>query len=525
MQTQPIDDENVQTNPFAAAERRFEHIRGYLAHSALAHDHAEIEQELFHEGFELMRLLLQGHFDCRAGAECRRQVTGADAIARPEARSVPRKLETLFGTVEVRRLSYGAPGVCSLRPADADLNLPERLYSDGVARRVAETAATVPYSQVVEQIASSTGAQIASRQAMEVAVDAAQDFEAFYETRRAASGREVARSGALVVISADGKGVRMRQEDLREATRRAALKRTRARGPKLSKGDRLAAKRMATVAAVYTIERYERTPDQILATSQSAADASEPRPKPENKRVWASLEREPRQVLREAFEEAARRDPARRKQWVGLVDGAKPQLDALKDLAAEFGVKLVIVLDLVHVLEYLWKAAKAFHPASPLDAERWVTTHLTEVLFGFSRQIASRMRVQALFAALDAEPSKAVEDCATYLVNNHEYLRYHDYLAEGVPIATGVIEGACRHVVKDRMDVTGARWGLRGAEAVLKLRSLRTSGDFDQYWQFHQGKELERNHTSRYAQGRIPSVQRRTSAPFPRSNLRLVPSP
>ena len=108
------------------------------------------------------------------------------------------------------------------------------------------------------------------------------------------------------------------------------------------------------------------------------------------------------------------------------------------------------------------------------------------------------------------------DDCANYLLKYGPYLRYDQYLAAGLPIASGVIEGACRHLVKDRMDLTGARWGLKGAEAVLKLRSLRASSDFDEYWQFHLQMELERNHKTKYADGRLPSQ------PRPPTHLRLV---
>jgi hypothetical protein len=85
-----------------------------------------------------------------------------------------------------------------------------------------------------------------------------------------------------------------------------------------------------------------------------------------------------------------------------------------------------------------------------------------------------------------------------YFTGRAQHLRYHKALKAGWPIATGVIEGACRHLVKDRMDITGARWGLDGAEAVLKLRAMRANGDFDACWQFHQQRDHERNHQAKY---------------------------
>ena len=90
-------------------------------------------------------------------------------------------------------------------------------------------------------------------------------------------------------------------------------------------------------------------------------------------------------------------------------------------------------------------------------------------------------------------------------------MHYAEALRDGLPIATGVIEGACRCLVKDRMDRTGARWSLTGAEAVLRLRAVRASGDFDAYWQFHLARDKERNHAVRYEDKVIPDPLPATS--------------
>lgn len=518
MQAQPVSEENV----FAAVEAKFRFLIAYTSTHAMTHDHTQIEQCLWDEGVELLRRFYQAHLDLRAQAEARREVMGADSVARNSVRTSTRHLETLFGTVTVRRLSYGAEGVESLRPADADLNLPERLYSAGIQQRVAKAAATEPFSQVVETIATSTAAQIPKRQAEQVAVEAACDFEGFYEAKPSAGFREVARTGSLLVISADGKGVVMRHDDLREATRRAAATRSHKRQTRLSSGEKPHSKRMATVATVYTVDRHERGPEQIVPAEHPVQPSQEPRPRPQDKRVWASLEREPEQVLREAFEEAQRRDPHHHKPWVGLVDGNKPQLEAIKALATEFAVKVVIVLDLIHVLEYLWRAVRAFYEAESSEAEGWVRARVLEILQGRSGHVAGLLLTWMKVKPLTAEAREALKDCAHYLINYGEYLHYDEYLAAGFPIATGVIEGACRHLIKDRMDVTGARWSLAGAEAVLKLRSLRSSGDFDAYWEFHQVKELERNHASRYANGCIPTPPSRKKPSGKAPHLRLV---
>jgi hypothetical protein len=101
---------------------------------------------------------------------------------------------------------------------------------------------------------------------------------------------------------------------------------------------------------------------------------------------------------------------------------------------------------------------------------------------------------------------KPVDACANHLSNHKPNVQYDAYLAAGFPIATGVIEGACRHLVRDRMEITGARWSLNGAEAILRLRSMRASGDLDQYWSHHERMERMRNHEARYANGEVPKL-------------------
>ena len=119
--------------------------------------------------------------------------------------------------------------------------------------------------------------------------------------------------------------------------------------------------------------------------------------------------------------------------------------------------------------------------------------------------VAAAIRRKATCLGLTPDQRKSADTTANYLVGNRMYLNYAYALAQGWPIATGVIEGACRYLVQDRMGRTGARWSLAGAEAILRLRALRTSGDFDDYWLFHLTKEHERTHQSRYADAKVPN--------------------
>ena len=168
-----------------------------------------------------------------------------------------------------------------------------------------------------------------------------------------------------------------------------------------------------------------------------------------------------------AFKEAQRRDPDHDRTWVVLVDGNQAQIKAIRSHARKRGVTVHIVLDFVHVLEYLGKAAWFFFEPTDPDAQHWVAKRATLVLAGKAGYVAAGIRRRATrFAYADRE-RKGADAAATYLANNKRYLGYGVALEAGWPIATGVIEGACRYLVKERMDITGARWGLAGGEAVL----------------------------------------------------------
>jgi hypothetical protein len=317
-----------------------------------------------------------------------------------------------------------------------------------------------------------------------------------------------------VVLTTDGKGVPMRQEALRAQTRTAAAGAHKLR-KRLSKGEKRHRKRLATVASVYSIAPYVRSADDLVCELAPVRKVRQGRrPQPQGKRVWASVRQEPQEVIAEMFDEAQGRDPEGKQPWVVLVDGHEHQLRLLRQEVKRRGVAVTLILELFHVLEYLWAAAFAFYAEGSAEAERWVRTQMLALLRGRASQVAAAMRRSAPVRAFDAPERAAVDKCADYLLKYRAMLRYDQYLAAGYPIGTGVIEGACRYLVKDRMERTGARWSLHGAEAVLRLRALWTNGDFAQYWTFHLHREYERNHASRLGTDFQPGhTQRPSQAP------------
>lgn len=498
--TTPIPD----AQPFARSSARMREMHEHLSSSGtLRAEHGEVEDWLEVEGRELMRLMFQEHVDLRAAAERRVRAVDGDGIEHAHVRQGGRGLETVFGEVEASRKLYQAPGREALAPLDAVMNLPDDHFSHGVRRFVAKEIARASYDEVAELIRDRSGAKIAKRQIEVLAVRAARDFDAFYELRR----REREATSDLLVLSTDGKGIRMRLEDLLEATRKAAQQHMPKLGTRRAPGEK-PSKRMAQVAAVYSIAPWPRSATAVLHALRDGTSDDE-RPEPQNKRVFASVQKSQRKSIREAFEEAHRRDPQHRRRWIMLVDGDPRQLRAVKKEAKRIGVEVTIVLDVIHVLEYIWKAARALFGQADAQAESWVSDRLLALLSGRSGgDVARTIRWWAQSRAddLDERDKAAIEAATGYLADRTRtrIMRYADALRDGLPISTGVIEGACRYLVKDRMERTGAFWRVEGAEAVLRLRALRASGDFDEYWHFHLAQEKQRNHTDRYANGVIP---------------------
>jgi hypothetical protein len=196
--------------------------------------------------------------------------------------------------------------------------------------------------------------------------------------------------------------------------------------------------------------------------------------------VWASLLKGKTAVIQEVAEEMARRDTTASKTRVALTDGER----ALQ-IRVEGKLNVTLILDLMHVLEKLWKAAYVFHPEGSLEADLWVLDRTLRVLFGEVGQVVKGIRQSITKRGLSGAKRKALLGVTGYLYRNRARMRYDEYLACGWPIASGPVEGACKNLIKDRMERSGMRWTEQMAEAIVQLRAIYLSGDFDRYWQFH----------------------------------------
>jgi hypothetical protein len=458
------------------------------------------------QGRELLRGLVQLGLDTQADAEVRvARVTGADGVPRARAeRGHVRRVVTRLGAVSVRRTGYrsGIKGVPSLFPRDALLNLPPCGYSWGLQQLAEMFSRSGSYEQAGEFVLAVTGVSIGKRQLEQITAAAAADAERFCQDRPR-DQQELAGTGQAgqdlppLAISADGKGVAMRPEARRRRTK-APDARTQTFEHRRGTGEK-GHKRMAETGCVFDVlpPDQPRTPEQVMHPDPDPR--AQDRPRAVNRWYACDITASRDVTIGKVFDEADRRDPGHQRTLIVLVDGDIHQIALFQAQAAARGITITILVDFIHVLEYLWKAAWCFHQPRDPAMEDWVTAQALDILHGRTATVITRISQLAEdHPPQGSEHAKIIRKTLHYLNAKQPYLDYPRALASGWPIATGVIEGACRHLVQDRMAITGARWGLPGAQAMLWLRAIHASGDHDAYWGWHIQQEHQRNHLSRY---------------------------
>ena len=460
------------------------------------------------QGRDLLRGVVQLSLDGQAEREVRLpQVTGQDGVRRARAeRGHSRPVVTRLGAVVVRRIGYrsGIRGVPSLFPRDAVLNLPPCGYSWGLQRLAEMFCRAVSYEQAHEFVLAAAGVAIGKRQLEQITVAAAADAERFYQDRsRDAAVPAAGEQGQglpPLAISADGKGVAMLPQARRRRAR-APEQKVRTFEKRAGTGEKKGHKRMAETGAVFDVavpDGPARTPEQVMRPEGGTGGKKPPRA--ENRWYACDITAGRDVTIGKILDEADRRDPGHLRTWIALIDGDVHQLALIQAQAAARGITLAIVIDFIHVLEYLWKAAWCFHPPRDPAMEDWVIAQALDILHGRVPEVIAR--ITRLAADHPPKPggehARIIRKTLSYLQNKQAFMDYPRALANGWPIATGVIEGACRHLVQDRMGITGARWGLEGAQAILWLRAIAASGDTGTYWTWHITQEHQRNHLSRY---------------------------
>jgi hypothetical protein len=348
----------TRNTAYTASQTRFDTIVDWLAgpDATTTMTHAQMEERLHTDCLELMTQLLQDSFDLRASREQRlSEVYDHTAVARATAEpGRTRTLATIFGDVHVSRIAYRRRGLSDLHPADAGLNLPVEQHSHGLRRIAAIEATGGSFDDASAAITRNTGVNLGKRQVKELTERAAADIDAFYQT---GTPDRSADTDALV-LQFDAKGV-MRPGSLREHTKKKAT--SRKLSSRLSRGEKPDRKRMAEVGAVYDLTPQPRTIADILPDNDTEPATPRRTPATHNKWLTASVTDDAAAVIGAGFDEATRRDPGHHRSWVALVDGNAHQIDRINAEARAREVTVPIVIDFIHVIEYLWKAAWCFH--------------------------------------------------------------------------------------------------------------------------------------------------------------------
>ena len=478
------------------ARKAARQLEGWLtSEEALAMPFDSVECETERQGREILRLMLQAHLHARGTGDVgpaletvvRRIPSSGEPAIQPvtlsHRRIHPRELVTIVGSVTAQRTGYGGPGVNSVHPLDESAALPAHSHSYELQRRLVQGAIQGPFDEAVERVQEATGVDVPKRSAEQIVRDTATDFDAFYATRVAPPAAE---TGPILAAAVDCKGISMVKPE------------TALRVVRRGKGEKANKKRMATVAAVFTQAARPRTPEQVVESlfksGPHPAEPDEEPPaaevRPEHKRVWASVEKSKDEVIAEVAREVDGRDPDRTKHRVVVTDGERA-------LQKRLGAALpgaTLVLDLLHVLEKTWKAAYCFHPEGSEEAALWVRERALRLLRGEVSQVVKGLRQSATKRRLGGTKRQTIQSVTGYFYRNRQRMRYDEYLRDGLPIASGAVEGACKNLIKDRMERSGMRWTLGTAEALVKLRATYLSGDLKEYWQFHMEKDQARLH-------------------------------
>jgi hypothetical protein len=446
----------------------------------------QMERQLFQGLLALGRELMQLFFTTRSEAEqAERQ---RDAGGKPYVGQKTRAYLSIFGEVEVERGYNWRKGQSGEHPLDEALSLPGRKYSDWVQEMVGELSVLKPEGEAVGVLARWFGWQVPKRSAQQVLADHAAEVAAYYEQRETPT---VGEHDRILVALADGKGIPMNREHSPPPQAR--------RG----RGERKTAKKEAIVTATYTIAPYVRSAADIieaLLPAEPAADKTQQRPKPSGKQVFGTLAGKAT-ALTHLAQQVAKRDSPQLRDRVVLTDGAISLQRQVEKHLPDF----TLVLDIMHVMQYLWDAAHALLGETHPNREPWMRKALRAVLEDDLDTLLAQLDAHLEKPTLSKRKRKTLTTVVNYLRKNRPYMDYQSYLAWGWPIGTGVVEGACQHLVRDRFELSGMRWSMTGAEVMLALRAVYLNGDWDDFQRFRRFRVHQRRYGTSHPH-RLPEL-------------------
>lgn len=438
-----------------------------------------IERSLFQLLLSLGAQLLLLFFQMRSQA-CSRDTIIVEDQTIPYNSEQKRVYFSIFGKVPLWRPYFYASGTGGHTPLDADLSLGTGRYSDLLRETLDYLAVYVPFNKAVDIFKRILNASISTRVQKEMVAEDAEDILAYYEQKPAPAAADEAE---ILVIQADGKGVPI------------ILEKSSPDSVRLGKGQKKGRKKESIVTTVYTIAANPRTPkdvvDSFFQQNKDDKKSKASPPKPQNKHIWATLDGKETALAR-LRQQVEPRQGSYIQHKVALADGC----EALQERIEKQFPGFTLILDFVHANEYLWKVANNLLGEKDERRTKWVKRQTELMLSGQTKQVIDDFRSRAKKKTRTKKQVEKLEKTANYFERNLEYMAYDSYLANGWPIASGVIEGACRHFVKDRFELSGMRWEQSGAENLLRLRAVAENEDWDDYHLFHRQQRHQRLYTS-----------------------------
>jgi hypothetical protein len=470
----------------------FEQMLDFVTNDAAYQTTADqMERGIFQRLLRLGRQLLLLFFTLRSQQSSRAPVTTRAGVCLPYHRDTQRTYVSIFGELPIWRPYFYKAQVGSACPLDAALSLGEDSYSD-LLREMAEYLGVAGvYHKVVAVLERFLGLRLSSRVVQDQIITDAADVVAYYAQKPAPAP---ATEAELLVVQADGKGVPI------------IVAAAAAPPVRLGKGQKHGSKKEAIVTTAYTLAAAPRTPEAVLQSYYDLPPTAPPaesaaRATPHNKHLWATLDGKDTALARLAQQVQAREGP-HIQQRVALCDGCEALQTRLTTALPEF----TPVLDFIHANEYLWDVANALCGAASEERLPWMIAHTRQLLTGQTSAVIAEFRVCAAEKGTTAAQRQQLEKTAHYFERNLPFMDYAAYLAHGWPIASGVIEGACRHFVKDRCELSGMRWSLTGAEQLLRLRAVAENDDWDAYHTYRKQQRHQRLYQTPFPAAQPPEA-------------------
>ncbi len=459
--------EDIIQNIRTEFEMLLEFVTGESARVATAY---RIESGLLKRLLNMGRQLLALFFVMRSQQASREPLVLKDGPILCHHSDKVRTYFSVFGKLSIVRPYFYQQGHGGRTPLDAELSLGADCYSDLLRDMSESLGVQMAYNKSGGVMNRFLDINVSTRVFKKMMAEDGEDVEAYYEQKPAPAAKSEAE---ILVIQADGKGVPM----ILETPAKSQVR--------LGKGQKRGKKKEAIVTSVYTIAPAVRTPEAVVASffaqepAPKAQKVADQRPKPKNKHVWATLDGKDT-ALERLHKQVEPRQGSHILHKVALSDGC----EALQDRIQKRFPNFTLVLDFVHANEYLWKVANSLLGESDPRRSAWVAEKTLHMLSGRLSQIIADFRQTANQQKTNIAQGEILTKTAHYFERNSPYMDYSTYLANGWPIASGVIEGACRHLVRDRMELSGMRWSQTGAESLLRLRAVAENEDWEAYHLF-----------------------------------------